>query len=77
MFLRELYKFCYNLPRSVSKLMKMKEISVTRYTLLWSGNYMEVLILHHAPASLLHTGFDGRDSIQRIAKVSLLTVYRE
>jgi len=25
---------------------------------------MEVLVLHHAPASLLFTGFDGRASIQ-------------
>jgi hypothetical protein len=47
--------------------MKIKEISVTTYTLLWSGNYMEVLVLHQAPASLLRTGFDGRASIQGIA----------
>jgi len=70
MFLRELYNVLHILPRSISELMKIKEIFVTRYTLLWSGNYVEVLVMHHAPASVLLTGFDGRASIQSIAKVS-------
>jgi hypothetical protein len=48
--------------------MKMKEFFVTRYTLLWSGNHMEVLVLQHAPASLRLTGFDGQASIKGIAK---------
>jgi hypothetical protein len=56
--------------------MNVKEISVTRHTLLCSGNYMELLVLQHAPASLLHTGFYGRASFQGNAKVSPYYVSR-